>query len=131
MRLESDSLQGDLSIRSDAGVGGKILRFEIVFKFANIWRIRIPTQKFKFAKANSVSKNREYSLKIQIRIMIVHDVIQHPVSGLMARGCQLTKADRKWKYVSAPKRDSITSGDIINSSQSDRITGARTYIVRM
>jgi hypothetical protein len=54
--------------------------------------------------------------------MMVHDVIQHPVPGWMAREWQLIKADRRRNYVSAQKRDSIMSGDNTNSSQSDRIT---------
>jgi hypothetical protein len=54
--------------------------------------------------------------------MIVHDVIQHPVPGWMAREWQLIKADIRRKYVSAQKRDSLLSGDITDSSQSNRIT---------
>jgi hypothetical protein len=39
-----------------------------------IRQIRIPKQKFEF-ESNPASKTREYSPKIRIRIMIVHDVI--------------------------------------------------------
>jgi hypothetical protein len=104
--------------------GEKVAQFEFVFEFANIRRIRILKMTGKFAEfeSNHVSKIREYSPRIRIRVMIVHDVIQHPVLRWMAREWQLIKADRRRKYVSAQNRDSLISGDITNSSQSNRIT---------
>jgi hypothetical protein len=121
--------------------GEKFAQFEFVFEFANIRRmrilkmtglcwnsnsnsnieIRIRFGEFEF-ESNPVSKIRQNSPRIRIRIMIVRDVIQHPVPGWMAREWQLIKAVRRRKYVSAQKRDSLISGDITNSSQSNRIT---------
>jgi 1-acyl-sn-glycerol-3-phosphate acyltransferase len=83
--------------------------------------IRIRFGEFEF-ESNHVSIIREYSPRIRIRIMIVHYVIQNPVPGWMAREWQHIKADRRREYLSVQKRDSLISGDITNSSQSDRIT---------